>query len=705
MSNETKLTPEQLAEERRRDVMAYAYRDKAGKLFTIDEDGDLVAAPAGAKTLTPEYQKMADQVAGLAMTYRKVLALNEADRGVLASLIDGTRKTTSGISDEVSNIWGSLAGDISIPGSGALDAAGNVINGAKVPFEFIGNILKAGKGVFDQIGGGEMNKENALAIGTAYASARQAAALDHPKSEGLGDFFSGLFSKNFGNFASAGFFWILDAATGLLEKLPVIGEWIKKQGWHSGKSFGEHLESRMRDDDNQRVEKEMTKLDEIGGVNSEDLSIFTRGGTVQNSDGTETSITAPDADKSAPENADGTTPQTPEQAAAANKNKPKHGFTERSIDAVREAVSFDNSKEAMENPGVGTAVGIAATAKGTQGFAEGFTRQMVGEKSGPAKAAEKLAKQSEKLMEKATAAKEGSKGKVLLGQQTSLGAKAPNEKAAAELTEKALEKEAKAVEKAAKATARNAVVNEKVLSFADDAAKPITGFWSRAFNSTRLIGRKLGDCAGYLTNGAIRIGEAAASILPASVTGPVSSLATKCTPMLGAASKLLGRASPYIAPAISAVTLTKGYMDGDDREVRKSGVELATIGGCAATGAALGLCGGPFAPLTVPAGAVIGTIVGGVASLFTGYAAAKHYDKHHPPKAAEAVANPTPTLAKHSVEADPAIAAVYNEQFFARQMKAQAAAKDVKLNNTSMGSVNSSAVAGIGTKTKTLHIS
>ena len=63
---------------------------------------------------------------------------------------------------------------------------------------------------------------------------------------------------------------------------------------------------------------------------------------------------------------------------------------------------------------------------------------------------------------------------------------------------------------------------------------------------------------------------------------------------IGGACSLLSAASKHLSPV--------------GKEVATAGTMVA---GAAAIGAGLGLCGGPFAPITVPGGAAVGAVVGG----------------------------------------------------------------------------------------------
>lgn len=90
------------------------------------------------------------------------------------------------------------------------------------------------------------------------------------------------------------------------------------------------------------------------------------------------------------------------------------------------------------------------------------------------------------------------------------------------------------------------------------------------------------------------------------------------------------RAGAFIAPVYHTGELGVAIARDDERTQNRAGVQLATIGTFAAGGAGLGMLGGPFAPLTVPAGAIGGTIVGGIVSIFSGMWAEKRYDRAHP---------------------------------------------------------------------------
>lgn len=97
-----------------------------------------------------------------------------------------------------------------------------------------------------------------------------------------------------------------------------------------------------------------------------------------------------------------------------------------------------------------------------------------------------------------------------------------------------------------------------------------------------------------------------------------------------AATMLKFGATKVAAPATAVMSTVEGInaaLHDDTGGVVKAGAELGTIGSFAAAGAGVGLLGGIFAPVSVPAGAATGAIIGSVVSLWTGSKAEDAYKK------------------------------------------------------------------------------
>lgn len=461
-------TPAQLAEARRRDVMAFAYKDKDGKYYTVDAGGNRVEATLGAtladgtkvQALSPEFQKVADQAAAIVMLYSKVLALEPAQRSLLGQMAKGHTQAAQGVTAATMAVWEELkkTTGVEMPGAGTLGAIGggiaDVASGFTLPATFLSELFGAGKDIASQFGGQSISRENAMAIGIAYASARQVAASGRTLDPSLGDYFGGLFSKNFGSYLGAGLAWLLDKVVGLLEHIPGIGPWIKKQGWGKDLSLGEHIERHSREDDNLRVEQEMTKLAKIGGRDSKEVAglLNRKAATVRLPSGEEATVRGADKNNIAPSMdlpSGAPAPQTVDAAAELRKLT-ELSFGKRLAGAADRS-DFGKTKEKIDNAdplllGAGALGGVGAAVQVVRGALEGDARSEI-------KNSFKAADKAEAAHDKAKAKAEKLEAKV--NNATQSGNKTAKEiaKMEAELAE------AKKLEAAAKLKAEKAFEN------------------------------------------------------------------------------------------------------------------------------------------------------------------------------------------------------------------------------------------------------
>ena len=321
---ETTMTPEQLEEANRRDVLAYAYRDKDGKLYTLDASGDRTEAAMGARELSPQYSKVAEQTAAIIMMYNKVQALNPKERSMLSNLMNGGKEATSGVSSKVSELWGEIdktrkESGIHLPGEqtfGAITTVGGaLVDSVKAPFTILKDFISTGKNVMSQWGGAELTAQRALTVGTAYASAAQVASESHTGFK-LTNTFDYLMAAL--KFATS---WVCDKFG--LDK-------GKEWGWHKDGDFKDFLAAEYRGGDNKRVAAEMAKFKEIGGLEEKDYSILTRGGVMLDKNGENVAINAADSKSAAPGYANG---ETPELNDVKTQQKGKNAM-QRTADAL-----------------------------------------------------------------------------------------------------------------------------------------------------------------------------------------------------------------------------------------------------------------------------------------------------------------------------------------------------------------------------------
>lgn len=132
------------------------------------------------------------------------------------------------------------------------------------------------------------------------------------------------------------------------------------------------------------------------------------------------------------------------------------------------------------------------------------------------------------------------------------------------------------------------------------------------------------------------MGEAAGKVLAKVGIDTGADLAASAPVLMKVGSvggKVVSRGLVVAAPVISGGELAYGIANKDNRQVATAGTELTTMAAGAGIGASIGLFGGPAAPVTVPAGAALGFMIGGLASIATGLIAGVVYDKSQHAKA------------------------------------------------------------------------
>ncbi len=353
------------------DVMKYAYRDTDGVLYSIDKDGKRVVAPEGTPALSAEYQKAADQTAGIMMIFKKVKHLDEKERGMFDEAMKKGADAVAGMTDKVralvdeANARRKEAG-IKIYGEDAAGIIGAVKDGAMLPVNAIAGIFETGSKIMDQFGGADLTEEQAKSIGTAYASAAQVATETGKSS--IGDY--------------------LMAA--IKFAVSTVCGWVNHEGdvWGLNKkdaTWDGLLKDEGRDNYHERVQKSLEQLPEIGGqktttlgfLNRDDSVIMTKDGSIQVIDSSDASNPAPHFTGEGVE-----TPKNPEEVKKKLKETPLKSDSERALDIVKEKMGTiaNSAKDLAKNP-VAATVGVAVTADIAHGVARGTMSMMVGEKS------------------------------------------------------------------------------------------------------------------------------------------------------------------------------------------------------------------------------------------------------------------------------------------------------------------------------------
>lgn len=670
-------TPEELAEQARRDVMAYAYRDTDGKLYSVDKNGDLVEA-SGAKELSPEFQKIANQTAAIAITYRRIVNMSKVDRSLLADVMDGQKKIGDVMNKEVTDVWNLLKKQtgFEVPGSGIVDTLSTVKAGATVPLTFASDVVRSGSQFFDALFGHDLDHKAAVAIGTAYASAAQTASESHQGFE-----FSSIF-----DYAAAAAKWVV---TLVCDQLGLDKE--HALGWHKvDGSWDSLLAAEHRSGDNSRVAKEMTKLDRIGGVKTSELAILTTQDVkIEKKDGSEVDVNAANSDNKAIKAGDKQLTLEEAEAAAAGQKQP--GM----LDKLKKAASyigFDETQQKFNEAGVvgtvaGVTVGASATGYAAHRTAVGFSETFVGQSSALSNAATETGNAGLA----ARTGKEVKAGKHVI----KILSQEPDVAKGEALLSKARDLATKAVEREA---AHPGMVSlggkaRQFESWFDVVKHPIDAFFQKSgsmaakmvdvhvqptlFGSTKaaylnpinypkiMIRNGMNIVHGFneglegiaSTSGKAPVMERIGTSLGKGLAWAGSKLYTPAVAetlaalpkngLVTATVKSLGTSLPYADTALAGAEYTSALIEdvasgkGDYSKSTTATAKLGIIASCTMIGGSAGVVGGPFAPATCAIGAVGGALVGTGIWLFTGDAISNFFEGDKKAAAAPVVAPKT----------------------------------------------------------------
>jgi hypothetical protein len=627
--NAPRQTPQQLAESRRRDVMAFAYRGEDGRLYSINENGRRIPAPQGTPALDAEHQRIAEQTAALVMSYNRVLAVTPEARGVIASLLrspqlagDHIRSASAGTYAQVRLAMNQFG--VELPEHAADLVLGETTGGiarqitagfSTIPTAFR-DAIASGRNLFGELSSGEISRENAIAIGTAYASARQAAAADRPAEIGARQLWDGIFSANIFTYLGGLFSWVADKAIGILERLPIVGNWIKNMEWSSNLSLAEHIHGRSRENDNDRVAREMGKLSRIGGVNTADLApLLARGGVVRTREG-EREVVPADRTNPAPVLSGGASPATPAEAEQQRREQQPTGTL---LGRTAQAVDFSATGHAIEQAGwTGLTVGAAVTGQAVRGVAEGAARSSINGPQLRAASAEKEEARLRTRLERVEQATPNSNA-WQSWRRTEEGIANERDRLDSRITET----KERYVGHSDTANARTANAGRftqtamtplREINKADDA-----GFLRRSahriWNAPRSLGRRVGYVTGMVAETADHYGgrvvERVGSVV-ARVPGVGPQIAERITPQLSRA------AIPGLASVAGAATDTirsvTSAIDGDGIATTTSAGHA--VGGVLGTAAAVSTYAGALAAMGV--GAKAGASAGAAGGFFAG---------------------------------------------------------------------------------------
>jgi hypothetical protein len=627
--NAPRQTPQQLAESRRRDVMAFAYRGEDGRLYSINKNGRRIPAPQGTPALDAEHQRIAEQTAALVMSYNRVLAVTPEARGLIASLLrspqlagDHIRSASAGTYAQARLAMNQLG--VELPEHAADLVLGETTGGiarqitagfSTIPTAFR-DAIASGRNLFGELSSGQISRENAIAIGTAYASARQAAAADRPAEIGARQLWDGIFSANIFTYLGGLFSWVADKAIGILEHLPIVGNWIKNMEWSSNLSLAEHIHGRARENDNDRVAREIVKLPRIGGVDTADLApLLARGGVVRTREG-EREVVPADRTNPAPVLSGGVQGQrNPTTPAEAEQQRREQQPTGTLLGRTAQAIDFSATYETVAQAG---ALGIVVGAQAIRGVAEGAARSSI---NGPQLRAASAEKEEAKLRTRLERVEQATPNSNAWQswRRTEEGIANERDRLDSRITET---KEryvghsdtANARRVSAGGFTQTAMTPLREINKADDA-----GFLRRSahriWNAPRSLGRGVGYVTGMVAETADHYGgrvvERVGSVV-ARVPGVGPQIAERITPQLSRA------AIPGLASVAGAATDTirsvTSAIDGDGIATTTSAGHA--VGGVLGTAAAVSTYAGALAAMGV--GAKAGATTGAAGGFFAG---------------------------------------------------------------------------------------
>ena len=405
-----KLTQEQQKAVLRDTLRQNAYLGVDGKYYSMDDAGNRVQVPLGAKLpsgatvapLSAKYQAMVDPMAAMLMTLTtSITAMTPAEKTLWQRYVDGHASLEETVAAGIkggSAFFIDLAKKAGVPDAvltnplqSVSDINATIKNikdsawaGITLPFT-LWNDLKGGTAnLLKQVSAEEITAEQALTIATSYASAMQSAAAGRSELT-PGTYIGGMISGDnkvsyWGalavtamGYVSVALVYVADFVAVLLKALP--WDWAKGlaemvQSWahatpREAKPLVENLERQSRGNDINIVGEAMALFPKIGGVAGKVAAALAKGGTAIDRDGTQ--VTIKPADKNSPVptlvGADGkpiTTPATVAAAEKRNAETPMANPVKRVLDIVVNLNAPQAQFEKSGMVGMGALVGGAA---------------------------------------------------------------------------------------------------------------------------------------------------------------------------------------------------------------------------------------------------------------------------------------------------------------------------------------------------------
>ncbi|MFN7452007.1 MAG: hypothetical protein ACK5R5_03785 [Alphaproteobacteria bacterium] len=661
--------------------------------------------------LSPEDKKLADSIAAIAKNFHSLssielppgMSVTTALEKYFGALKAGRGKIEDGAEVFLKQMDGAIGELPAVQGirrlAGAANTAADVWDGAVRGLMAPYRALMATPGLASTLTPGtNVSDEQARAFGAAYAAA-EAMHRAPAKEEGIGGFFAST-SRTLGY----GYMRLMHSLPFIPTVMSAIGHWFQGlpanwdfgAAWEKAKEevaseqkaelnkYGGHMPTLeqyqtharqvgMQEKARPAAAAMVTAAGSIAGIEAPKLvEAITKGGIIRTHEGGLAQVTIQDG--------------RPVQEAAKGPN----GEPLTVGDERRGMLD-----EALPQPGRGTghhlaygaAVGAGAVvgAAGLHGVAEGVARQTAGGQA-LAKASESALKESLKLEVKAASAEKAA-ARINGG-----GWRLPFQTAEKEAA-KAVELREKSQTAFNKAATNEDLAKARVTKFeagkfgraaVEDLADKPKGFYTNIITKPfRWAGRAFGDMGGKIADGVGRlVGRSATNV----VSGVRSFDAVEGITAFGKTA--LGKATPWITAGVTAYETTDGVkalVEGDGRRATESLTGAGTVVAGAGAGAAIGVW---FFGVGAIPGALVGSAVGGIASIFSKPAAVGIYDYIHQPvrsKDKNALAQPGSTGTP-----DPglAAAATYAEQN-AQKARDQARYAMAGTKSTMLGAVHS----------------
>ncbi|MFN8929112.1 MAG: hypothetical protein ACK5WQ_01940, partial [Alphaproteobacteria bacterium] len=609
--------------------------------------------------LSPEDKKLADSIAAIAKNFHSLSSIELPPGMSVTTALDkyftalkaGRGKIEDKIEDGAAflkQMDGAIGELPAVQGirrlAGAANTAADVWDGAVRGFMAPYRALMATPGLAGTLTPGtNISDEQARAFGAAYA-ATEAMHRTPAKEEGIGGFFAST-SRTLGY----GYMRLMHSLPFIPTVMSAIGHWFQGlpanwdfgAAWDKAKEevaseqkaelnkYGGHMPTLeqyqtharqvgMQEKARPAAAAMVTAAGSIAGIGAPKLvEAITKGGIIRTHQGGLAQVTIQDG-------------RPVQEAAKGPDGKPLTVGTERR----------GMLDEALPQPGRGTGhhlaygaavgVGTVVGAAGLHGVAEGVARQTAGGQAAEA-SANKENEKARKEVDKQ--AKDLQRANQLKNNEHKFRwpfeTEEKHQKSAAKHGKNADDSWKEAQEEGKRSVARGKAFEAGKFGRAavEDLADKPKGFYNNIITKPfRGFGRIVGDLGGKVADGVGRlVGRSATNV----VSGVRSFDAVEGITAFGKTA--LGKATPWITAGVTAYETTDGVkalVEGDGRRATESLTGAGTVVAGAGAGAAIGVW---FFGVGAIPGALVGSAVGGIASIFSKPAAVGIYDYIHQP--------------------------------------------------------------------------